>query len=439
MLNFLRNILIILSLLTPNYAHSIGSSSYLIANAATNLFDFDAAILEFKQLKEDLSESDLHNRLLTYVSLNLLSEANSIARDIIKINDTNQEAWIVHLAYAKKINDLNIFQKFKKNKNMDKMDLLNYIFFSSDKEIKNSKSIVRSILEIIQASVKEGDDQINYKFLLFYLSIASLIEPKSSEVYFYSAQIYQILKNYSKAESFYKKIPINHRLFIASQKNIAINKNKIGFHNEAIKLLNTLLQENKEDLDLRIAIADLYRIQKNYKDAIKVYSEIINLSNQSYKEYWKIYYLRGICFERIKKWDLAEKDFLYSLNIKPNSPQVLNYLAYGWLERDMNIEKATKMLKEAYRSNPESSHIADSLAWAFFKKNEFLKALDLMEKVINMAPGEAISLDHLGDIYFAMNRKREAFYFWRQALDLAETQDDIINKLKSKLEIANAG
>ena len=128
-----------------------------------------------------------------------------------------------------------------------------------------------------------------------------------------------------------------------------------------------------------------------------------------------------------------------SLKIKSNSPQVLNYLAYGWLERDLHLDKATKMLKEAYQNNPESFYIADSLAWAFYKSNQFLKAADLMEKVIIMAPGEAISLDHLGDIYFALNRKREASYFWKQALDLAEPEDEITKKIIKKLAVYNEG
>ena len=56
-----------------------------------------------------------------------------------------------------------------------------------------------------------------------------------------------------------------------------------------------------------------------------------------------------------------------------------------------------------------------------------------MERVIDMVPGEAISLDHLGDIYFAMNRKREAIYFWRQARDLSEPEDEIADKIQEKL------
>jgi len=56
-----------------------------------------------------------------------------------------------------------------------------------------------------------------------------------------------------------------------------------------------------------------------------------------------------------------------------------------------------------------------------------------MEEVIDMVPGEAISLDHLGDIYYAMNRKREASFFWKQAKDLASPEDDI-KSLRQKIQ-----
>ena len=95
--------------------------------------------------------------------------------------------------------------------------------------------------------------------------------------------------------------------------------------------------------------------------------------------------------------------------------------------------------RQAYAANPESSYIIDSLAWAYFKKNSYTEAAKLMEKVIDIAPGEAISLDHLGDIYYAMNRKREAIHFWQQALELAEPEDEITEDVQSKLDKINAG
>ena len=436
---FLRSFLIFLIFFISNQAYSLNSSSYLVANSAIKLFDFDKAKDSYDLLQTDLNESGLHNKLLAYVNLNFITKANIIAKKIIKINEFNQEAWIVNLSYAVITNNLSAFRSFQSVQKKSNMDLVNYIFFLSNGDIKKKNFIARSILEVVYASTSENQKEINYEFLLFYLSISTFLNPDFNEAYFYTAKIYQLLQSYSKAEIFYNKVSASHNLFVDSQKNIAINKSKIGLHSEGVLFLKKLIENNQSNLNLIFALADLYRVNQDYDDAITYYSKFINLKNDSFNEYWKIFYFRGICFERLKDWNLAEKDFLHSLQIKPNSPQVLNYLAYGWLERDLYLDKAIEMLKEAYEANPNDSYIADSLAWAFFKKNDLKKASALMERVIIMAPGEAVSLDHLGDIYYAMKRKREATYYWKQALDLVEPEDEIKEKLIKKLELYYAG
>ena len=205
---------------------------------------------------------------------------------------------------------------------------------------------------------------------------------------------------------------------------------------EAENKILKLLENTNNDYFIKKVLADFYRYEKKYESAKQIYNEMIDLKRD---DLWNIYYMRGICYERLKDWNNAEKDFLMSLKIKPDSPNVLNYLAYGWVDRDMKLDKSLEMLKSAYKSNPDSFYIIDSLAWAYFKKNNLEEAARLMEKVIDIAPGEAISLDHLADIYYAMNRKREAIHFWSQALDLAEPDDEIEDNVRKKLDKFNAG
>ena len=436
--NYIKIQIAILCLITSGVS-AFTSSSYLIANTAIKLFDFEEAYLHFKSSDSNLTEYDLHNKLLILVHLNLLSKAEEVAREILKINNLNQEAWIVYLTYAKIHNNSYAFDEYRKKIKEPEMALLNYIFFTESNKVKKNEIIARSIFEVVQTSVKDDQSQLNYNFLLFYLSIANLFDPNFNEAYYYSAQIYQILQNYYKAESLYNKVHVNHNLYVESQKNIAINKSKLGFFKDGEQKLIKLIDDYSNSDNFLVALADLYRVEKKYDEATNYYSKIISLQDNSSTELWRLLYFRGICFERLSQWNLAEKDFLHSLKIKPNSPQVLNYLAYGWLERNQNLDKAMQMLQKAYKANPQSYYILDSLAWGYYKKNELQKAADLMEEVIVLAPGEAISLDHLGDIYFAMKRKREAKYFWKQALDLAEPEDMIVDILKQKLEELNAG
>ena len=187
------------------------------------------------------------------------------------------------------------------------------------------------------------------------------------------------------------------------------------------------------------SLADFYRSTDQFKKAIQHYTNIINSNTIDEFQLSRILFIRGICFERIDQWSAAEKDFLYALDISPKNAQILNYLAYGWIERDIFIDKSLAMLKIAYDENPNSHYILDSLAWGYYKKNDLVTAVDLMEEVIKRAPGEAISLDHLGDIYFALGRKREAYFMWNQAKDLAEPEDEISDSIQLKLQQYNAG
>ena len=73
-------------------------------------------------------------------------------------------------------------------------------------------------------------------------------------------------------------------------------------------------------------IANFYRYKKNYKKAIKYYLMAENLDkNKSLS--WDFYYYKGICYERLDNWNLAEKNFLKSLKISSKQYRVINYLA----------------------------------------------------------------------------------------------------------------
>tara|TARA_Y100000590_G_C15687335_1_gene1002101 strand:- start:247 stop:1572 length:1326 start_codon:yes stop_codon:yes gene_type:complete len=423
-------------LLLNNSSFGLSSSSYLIANSAMMFSDYQKAKSYYDTSNLDyFSNYDLGKKLLAFVNVNDIISANEVAKKILEIDENNQEAWLVYLVYAKINNDTNAFKKYQKQKNDGTLEIIDFIFYNRSNTLKDKIDISKSIFEIVNNSnIDEHISFQNYDYFLFYLSLSLLMNNKYDEAYFYSAQIYQILENYELARANYEQINENHILFLEGKKNIALNKQKQKEITEAENDFLTLIDTYPDNESLLMSFADFYRTSNQYKKAIRFYSTLLNKYNVNEEFKWRILYLRGICYERINNWDLAEKDFLNSLKINKNSPQVLNYLAYGWIEKNKNIKKSLEMLEKAYKEDPESYYILDSLAWAHFKMNNLILASELMEEVLVLAPGEAISIDHLGDIYFAMGRTREAFYMWKQAKDLAEPEDDIIDDIVYKLE-----
>ena len=436
MINFMKRLIFIciISLISlPILAFS--SSSFLISQIAFSSYDYKASLSNFNQLDSNFSNSKLLDQLIAAIITEDLTTANKIADKLISQDKENQEAYIVKLTYLylnKKFNEIQkLYIQIK-----DKNELIDFLFFNND-ELKEKSIISQSLIDIVTSSFANSEQRsLNYNFLIFYTSLAKIIDQNNDRATLIKGELFQNLEQFAEAKENFEIIKSSSPYFLDAQISLAINLTYTSSYSEAISAIEDILKKNDNNYFLKKVLADYYRVKKKYNNAIAIYTEMIEENN---KDLWNIFYMRGICYERINNWDKAEKDFLSSLDIKPDSPNVLNYLAYGWVEREIKLDQSLQMLQLAYDSNPESYYIIDSLAWAYFKINNLEEAARLMEKVIDLAPGEAISLDHLGDIYYAMNRKREAIHFWQQALELAEPEDEIEEEVRIKLDKFNAG
>ena len=407
------------------------SASFLIAQTAFNNYDFSQVLNEYSSKINQEYKNDYLDELVSAVITENIILSENISKKILAMDPENQEAKLLLMVKFINSNNKKNLRELRFDTDNQKNDLFEFIFFLND-QVKSKIDISNSFLEIVRSSYSKQSSNYsqNYNFLLFYTSLAILINNQNYEAIFIKGQLLQMIDDYIFAEATYQKIPKQSEYFTDAQRNIAFNYSRENGFDDIENKIKLIIANNKKDYEINKILADFYRIEKKFDLAIKLYSELIQ---KNPNDLWYMLYLRGICYEQSDNWEKAEVDFLQSLKIKRDSPNVLNYLAYGWLERDIRIDESFVMLVDANNANPDSHYILDSLAWAYFKKKNYVKAAELMEEVIDMVPGEAISLDHLGDIYLALNRKREAIYFWRQAKDLAKPEDKITENIQKKL------
>jgi Flp pilus assembly protein TadD len=407
------------------------SASFLIAQTAFNNYDFSQVLNEYSSKINQEYKNDYLDELVSAVITENIILSENISKKILAMDPENQEAKLLLMVKFINSNNKKNLRELRFDTDNQKNDLFEFIFFLND-QVKSKIDISNSFLEIVRSSYSKQSSNYsqNYNFLLFYTSLAILINNQNYEAIFIKGQLLQMIDDYIFAEATYQKIPKQSEYFTDAQRNIAFNYSRENGFDDIENKIKLIIANNKKDYEINKILADFYRIEKKFDLAIKLYSELIQKNSD---DLWYMLYLRGICYEQSDNWEKAEVDFLQSLKIKRDSPNVLNYLAYGWLERDIRIDESFVMLVDANNANPDSHYILDSLAWAYFKKKNYVKAAELMEEVIDMVPGEAISLDHLGDIYLALNRKREAIYFWRQAKDLAKPEDEITENIQKKL------
>ena len=177
----------------------------------------------------------------------------------------------------------------------------------------------------------------------------------------------------------------------------------------------------------------LVKNNEQYEDSIKYYSEILKVINKNHNLYAQVLDGRGVAYERTDQWDKAEIDLLNSLKASPNDAYVINYLAYSWIEKGMNIEKSLDMLRKANSLKPNDGYIIDSLGWALFKLKRYKEAKRYLELAIQRMASHPVANDHYADSLWMNNQSLQARYYWNYVLKLEKTDEKLKNSIKDKL------
>ncbi|HYF05982.1 MAG TPA: tetratricopeptide repeat protein [Acetobacteraceae bacterium] len=198
----------------------------------------------------------------------------------------------------------------------------------------------------------------------------------------------------------------------------AIALDRLDRVEEAIAELQRLWASHPRSSQPAGRLGDILRGRSRWAEAAAAYDEAVARLGAPVAADWSLFYSRGIALERDGRWPQAEADFRRALELSPEQPYVLNYLAYTWVEMGQNLAEARAMLERAVALRPNDGNIVDSLGWALFKLGDIEGAIRWLEQAVELEPRSSVINDHLGDAYWRAGRQREAEFQWRRALSL---------------------
>ena len=366
----------------------------------------------FSKLIND-PESDFTRYIYFYISYLVendnLDEAKVITDEIEFLNST------LLLSQGKSWIDNGNLQKFKE-------------VFSC----KNHNDLIAEFLFLISNLYSAQD---NYEMSNFYLNLSNFLNPRFVFNLSLVAENHYFNKDYEKAKKVLKKFKKDDDFYywfrlkkeaqiISAQRNNQESLNFIKFNFDKI--------ENPNEKIL-FDVANFYKKAKNYEEAIRYYSKIIENLDDNSDIKSDILYRRGGTYERIKNYEKADKDLIDALQITPDDAYILNYLAYSWLERDYKINEAIKMLETAYELESDDPYIIDSIGWAYYLTDDYPRAEKFLKRAVELMPDDPIVNDHYGDILWKLNRKIQARYFWTNVLKMKDTEKELIEKINIKM------
>jgi tetratricopeptide (TPR) repeat protein len=292
----------------------------------------------------------------------------------------------------------------------------------------------QGMAETLYGIAASTSDEKSFDIPVFYLQLALALEPKHELSLSLLADRLESVERYEDAIAIYERVPATSPIYASMRQQIAQNLQRLERPEEAIRVLQAALNGTPDDLRTYAGIADVQRTEEQYPQAIENYTKAIALVSKPEERHWLLFYTRGIAYERAKRWNESEADLKQSLKLKPDNPSVMNYLAYSWVDRGVNVEQALEMLKQAVAARPEDGYIVDSLGWAYFKLGRYEEAVKYLEQAILLEPGLATINDHLGDAYWKVGRHNEARFQWQHALTMKPEKDEEAN-IRRKLEV----
>lgn len=163
-----------------------------------------------------------------------------------------------------------------------------------------------------------------------------------------------------------------------------------------------------------------------------------------------VYATRGDILYSADMPDSAFAEYKRAIELNPQNFMAMNNAAYYMSERNGDLDVAEIYASIATAAEPENATYLDTQAWVFFKKKDYKKAREVMDKALKVCgiieTDEAVTeeepdgdstpsseiYDHAGDIYFMTGDHAEAVEFWKKALELDPENEAIKKKVKHR-------
>ena len=344
-----------------------------------------------------------------------------------------------------RVKELQLYSSLKFNNKTKAKELLESLSYKDlnqkDYDIKN----ISSNLEILNPVLTQKDGLAEvfynisswyyqkdlYKFSIFFGKLSLRLRKDFNAMRLLLASSFELIDLENNADEIVSQVNTKNPYYMKFLKLRVSLSDEIKRKNKIKPLLEELINNHPKNWELKILLADIYRTEKNYDGSINLYSQIIEDVLEENK--WSIFYSRGIAYERLNKWEKAEEDLKMAMTLQPNDPYVINYLAYSWLDRKMNIDLALNLLEKAVELEPSDGYILDSLGWAHYLSNSYEKSVYFLEKAVSFLPNDPTLNDHLGDAYWKSGRYDEAQSQWKRVLIIDpefKNKDDVKKKIE---------
>ena len=290
--------------------------------------------------------------------------------------------------------------------------------------------------------------QTKYKKAAEQFIQAYSIKPGAPEPLYFLAMTTELEGRKYDALPLYKKLVLKHPNFvdgIQGYTNLLLELDKaptaIAFLNESISKMpdsgylycilgNCYIELNDIDVarkSFEMAISIMPELPNPYIRLSNIYEKlgytteqikILEKCIENTFDYPDAYSELARVYQKLNEKDKAIGILETGVVRNPDAMVLANNLAWMYMEHDEDLNKAFDLAQKAYEFSSDDPIIADTLAWAYYKKGIYSMAEILLEESINLKDDYPIVHYHLGMVLKARGDEPKAKASFEKAISL---------------------
>ena len=243
------------------------------------------------------------------------------------------------------------------------------------------------------------------------------------------AQAAEQLRNFPAAEGWLAKVS-NPQQALAVQSRRASLMAQQGKLGEARELIRKTPEMGESDGRAKLlAEVQLLREQKQWGEARSVMAQ----ANQKFPDDVDLLYEESMLDEKLNRMDEMERLLRRVMTLKPDHHHAHNALGFSLAERNLRLPEAKALIQRALELAPGEPFITDSLGWVEYRLGNRDEALRLLRGAYQSRPDVEIAA-HLGEVLWVSGQRDEA----RRVLRDARARDavnDVLSETLARLKV----
>jgi len=250
-------------------------------------------------------------------------------------------------------------------------------------------------------------------------------ERSRTQAYLLLAQAAEKQKDYTAANRWLDRIE-NPSEVLAVQLRRASVLARQGKVDEARVLIRSQPERLASDGRSKLmAEAQLLRELGRYQNAYEVYTQAAT----RFPDDGDVAYEQAMMAEKAGRADEMERILRQLIARQPDFHHAYNALGYSLADRNQRLPEARQLIQKALELAPGDPYIQDSLGWVEFRMGNTAEALRVLQQAYGKRPDAEIAA-HLGEVLWVAGQRDRARSIWREGLLLNPDNETLKETLK---------